>query len=391
MASVHRQKGKPFWYCSFNTRKPDGSLARHFKSTKTANKKQAEEICRAWEQAARQASNGRLTPEAARDVIAAGVADIYAIASGEDLPGASVRTWCDQWVEAKKIESSPVTVERYRNVLDNFYKHIGAKADKDVTLLRPMDVQRFRDHEAKTKSRNTANVSVKVLRAAFNAALKAELIGTNPAKLVDKLKEQGESLRRPFTDAELGRVLDGCKGTELEGLTLFGAFTGQRLSDVKGLTWRQVDLQKGEVSFITSKTGRRLTLPLLKPVQDYLLTLKAGDNPDAPLFPTMAAADASTASNAFYDVLVDVGLATARTKKNTGKGRHAARAVAALTYHSLRHYFVSKLKSGGLSDTVSMAIVGHSTQTIHHQYAHLEVGDLRKAMEAALPDVKGAK
>ena len=319
MASVHKQPGKPHWFCSYSTRRPDGTLARHFKSTKTAHKQQAEEICRAWEQAARQASNGRLTPEAARDVIARGVADIYAIANAEDLPGASVRTWCEQWLEAKKIESSPVTVERYRNVLDNFYEHIGPKADKDLVLLRPLDVQRFRDKQAKDKSRNTANLSVKVLRAAFNAAVKSEIIGTNPAKAVDKLKMQGESARRPFTDAELKRVLDGCQGTELQGLTLFGAFTGNRLSDVKNLTWRQVDLQKNEVSFITSKTGRCLTLPLLKPLQDYLTALPANDDPDAPLFPTLAASDASTASNAFFDVLVDVGLATARTKKNTGQ------------------------------------------------------------------------
>jgi len=302
-----------------------------------------------------------------------------------------VRGWCEQWLEGKKIESSQDTVERYRNVLDNFYEYIGPKAEKDLMLLRPLDVQRFRDEQAKTKSRNTANLSIKVLRAAFNAAMKAELIGTNPAKAVDKLKLQGENARRPFTDAELKHVLDACRGTELEGLTLFGAFTGQRLSDVKNLTWRQVDLQKNEVSFVTSKTGRRLTLPLLKPLQEYIATLPSSDNPDAPLFPTLGVSDPATVSNAFYDVLVDVGLAKARTHRNTGKGRHAARRVAPLSFHSLRHYFVSKLKAGGLSDTVSMAIVGHSTQTIHHQYAHLEVQDLRRAMEAALPDVTKAK
>jgi hypothetical protein len=63
MASVHKQPGKPFWYCAYTTKTPDGTFKRHFKSTKTANRKQAEEICRSWEQAARQASNGRLTPE----------------------------------------------------------------------------------------------------------------------------------------------------------------------------------------------------------------------------------------------------------------------------------------------------------------------------------------
>jgi len=388
MASVHKQPGKPFWYCAFTTKTPDGVLQRHFKSTKTGTRRQAEEICRSWEQAARQASNGRLTPEAARDVIARGVSDIFTAANAEDLPGASIRGWCEQWLEGKKIESAPDTVERYRCALDSFFEFLGAKAEKDLTLLRPLDVTRFRDQLAKTKSRNTANLCIKVLRAAFNAAVKAELIGTNPAKAVDKLKLQGESARRPFTVAELKRVLDVAKGTEFYGLVLFGVFTGQRLSDLKNLTWRQLDLQTNTVSFITAKTGRRLTLPLLKPLQEYVTSLPSSDNPDAPLFPKLAAADPATVSNAFYDeVLVEAGLATPRTKKNTGKGRHAARKVAPLTFHSIRHTFVSQLKSAGLADTLTMQIVGHASEDIHRQYAHLDVEDLRRAMEGKLPDV----
>ena len=400
MASIHKQPGKPFWYCAFTSKTPDGVFKRHFKSTKTGNRKQAGEICRAWEQAARQASNGRLTPEAARDVIARGVSDIFTAANAEDLPGASVRAWCEQWLEGKKIESAPDTVERYRSVLAGFYDHLDSKADKDLTLLRPLDVTRFRDQLAKTKSRNTANLSIKVLRAAFNAAVKAELIGTNPAKAVDKLKLQGESARRPFTTAELKRVLDAANGTEFYGLVLFGIYTGQRLSDLKNLTWRQLDTQANTVSFITAKTGRRLTLPLLKPLQECIATLTAGDNPDAPLFPKLAAADPATVSNAFYDnVLVEAGLAMKREKKRpvdkdgkkiAGKGRHAARKVAPLTFHSIRHTFVSQLKAAGLADTMTMQIVGHASEDIHRQYAHLDVEDLRRAMEGHLPDVTKA-
>jgi hypothetical protein len=36
---------------------------------------------------------------------------------------------------------------------------------------------------------------------------------------------------------------------------------------------------------------------------------------------------------------------------------------------------------------LTMQIVGHSTEHIHRRYAHLEVHDLRRAMESALPDV----
>jgi len=83
MANIHKQQGKPFWYCAYTTRTPDGALKRRFKSTKTANRRQAEEICRSWELAARQASNGRLAPEGTRDVIARGVSDIFTAAYDE--------------------------------------------------------------------------------------------------------------------------------------------------------------------------------------------------------------------------------------------------------------------------------------------------------------------
>ena len=47
MASVHKQKRKPHYFAAFSTWNPTTlRWERHFKSTKSANKKQAEEIAR---------------------------------------------------------------------------------------------------------------------------------------------------------------------------------------------------------------------------------------------------------------------------------------------------------------------------------------------------------
>jgi hypothetical protein len=73
MPSIHRQSGRPFWFCAFSI--PDRQtqkLKRVFRSTKTSHKKQALEICRAWHKAALKARSGKLSVDAAREVIAHG-------------------------------------------------------------------------------------------------------------------------------------------------------------------------------------------------------------------------------------------------------------------------------------------------------------------------------
>jgi len=50
---------------------------RVFRSTKTRDKNQALEICRAWHKAERLSRNGKLSVDAAREVIARGVSDVF--------------------------------------------------------------------------------------------------------------------------------------------------------------------------------------------------------------------------------------------------------------------------------------------------------------------------
>lgn len=183
MASIHKQAGKPFWFCSYSTWSVEKSKwQRHFKSTKMKDKKAAWEVCRAWEQAAKIGRTGKLTPEVAREVVARGVADIFVAVNSETMPSSSLRAWCRQWLDAKQIESEPSTVQRYNYALDQFMAFLGTKADRDIASIRSVDVLRFRDEQARNLSRNTANLGVKVLRACFNAALKQGLVTSNPAK-----------------------------------------------------------------------------------------------------------------------------------------------------------------------------------------------------------------
>src|SRR5215471_4709979 len=106
MPSIHRQPGRPYWFCAYSIFDPQTNRnKRVFRSTKTSNKKQALEICRAWHKAALKARNGLLNEDSARAIIAQGVSDVLLAASTEALPNTSIAAWGQTWLAAKAIET----------------------------------------------------------------------------------------------------------------------------------------------------------------------------------------------------------------------------------------------------------------------------------------------
>jgi integrase len=392
MPSIHRQAGRPYWFCAFSIWNPETLTSRRvFRSTKSRDKKQALEICRAWHKAALKARNGKLSVDAAREVIAQGVSDVFTAANIESLPSASIKSWCETWTEAKAIETEESTHARYGRVIERFTGFLGeAKSKRDLSTLQASEVARFRDREAKELSRSTANLGVKVLRICLGEAVRQGLLAVNPAVRVKLLKSTAESKRRAFTLNEIKRILRACgNDAEWRGLVLFGLYLGQRLGDLAKLTWRAVDLDTGEVAFSTRKTGRRVVLPLVQPLADYLASLPASDNPNAFIFPGAASAKRTASlSNQFRDILVAAALVEPRPRghKSTGKGRDQAREASEISFHSLRHSAVTMLKAAGVSDFIAREIVGHESAAVSRQYTHLTTDDKRAAMRR-LPDV----
>ena len=128
MASIHKQPGKPNWFCAFTVYDQTGSK-RVFRSTQTSNKKQAQQVCDTWQRAALKARSGNLTADSAREVIARGVADVL-LAAGAELPRHTIRKWCETWLEAKSIEAEASTHVRYSRIVERFIDFLGSKAGR---------------------------------------------------------------------------------------------------------------------------------------------------------------------------------------------------------------------------------------------------------------------
>ena len=391
MASLRKKDRSPFWFACYTL--PDGRRTQ--RSTGATDKRTALTVALKFDAAAREAGAGRFIESRARKVIA----EIYALANADKLTSSTAGAFLDAWLKRKELETDWRTHERYKGVVDQFIDYLGNKKNRDLVQITPADVAGFRDATARRLATGTANLTLKIIRVAFAQARRDGLIESNPAERVTLLKRtrENDARRRAFTLPELRRILK-VANDEWRGLILFGLYTGQRLGDLAGLTWQNVDLQRGELCFVTDKTGRQQIIPLAAPVLRHIETLPAGDKPDAPLFPRAFAilqeqGRAGNLSNQFYGILVAAGMAKKKSHRATsqGKGRSGKRERNEISFHSLRHTATSLLKRAGVSDSVAMEFVGHDSANVSRQYTHIDTATLKLAADK-LPDVtKGGK
>jgi integrase len=310
------------------------------------------------------------------------------------LTSSTAGAFLGAWLKRKELETDERTYERYKGVVKQFIDHLGSKKSHDIVQITAADVSGFRDAAAQRLAPGTANLMLKIIRVALGQAKRDGLIESNPAERVEILKRtrDDENRRRPFTLTELRQILE-VANDEWRGMILFGLYTGQRLGDLAGLTWQNVDLQRGELRLVTEKTGRRQIIPLAAPVLRHIETLLAGDKPDAPIFPRAFAilqeqGRAGNLSNQFHGILVAAGLAKKKSHHATdkGKGRDAKREQNEISFHSLRHTATSLLKRAGVSDAVAREFVGHDSKAVSEHYTNIDTATLKRAA-SKLPDI----
>jgi integrase len=407
MASIHKQDGKPNWFCAFYD--PEGF--RRFRSTGTDNARIARRICVDVERAATLARDGKLSNEKglrliretcnaiaethgklaadqAQKVLTDSVEEFVKVAGGE-LTTYTVRSWLEMWL-AGRTDASKATVVAYRGVIDLFLKFLGARADRPLSTLQPRQIEDFKTQLAERVAPSTVNRALKVCKASFNNAVAKRQLEFNPAEHVQYV-EVDEAGRRPFTMEEIGQLLKAAAkmpevaDREWQTMILVAFYTGLRLRDCANLTWQNVELHTGTINVVTEKTERRQILPIADPLARHLHSL-AGDNPNAPLCPSLHGKMPSWLSNRFHCVMVAAGLAEKRDHQGKGKGRDARRETSRVSFHSLRYNTTSALKNAGVNDSVAMDIVGHETTAVSRNYTKIDDAAKRAAINK-LPDV----
>jgi len=381
MASIHKTEKSPYYYCAFYL--PNGR--RSFRSTGTSSRRKALGICLKFEEASRVAKEGRLTDTRARTTIA----DIFHIANEEKLPSSTLEEYLSSWLKKKELEVADASYSEYEHVVSELKTFMGSKIKKPMDAITPRDIDGFRAHVAERVSPVSVNKYLKILRGVWTMALKEGIARENIFDRVEFVNDdESKKMRRAFRLDELKRILTACGDSEWRGIVLCGLYTGQRLGDCVSIRWQNIDLTEEEIHIRTRKTGRQMSLPIVKPLLKYIMA-HAGDNPDAPLFPKAYASyeqSRSTISRQFGELLARAGLAEVKDHKTKQEGRSARRKTGNLSFHCLRHTATSLLKNAGVSDVVAREIIGHDSEAISRVYTHIEKPTLKKALNK-MPDV----
>jgi integrase len=381
----------PFWICCYTSAsgqrlkkstkvgiKPSKGEKRKDGSPKTVADKKSEawEVCLGIERTESHAKNGTLTEQQAKKIIG----EILERTTGEPLHNYKASDWFAHWLDMKQQVRSDKTMDRYRQVIRDFMASLGNRANLALAHITPKDVLMYRSSIlAAKKTPRTANLSVKVVSAALNAALRQGFIPSNPATAVESLPVKAEE-RATFSPAQISKLVRAANG-DWPGAILLGYYTGARLSDVANMRWEALDWRDKVIRFTPRKTKRPIAVPLHRDLERELLK-RAGIG-KAVMFPALAGKDTGGRhglSGRFAAIMEKAGIEAKRTQ---GSGRRLSN----LSFHSLRHSFNSAMANAGVAQEIRQKLTGHTSPETNKVYTHHELEPLRAAV-AAIPSLK---
>ena len=384
MASVHKRPNSPFWWGRY----PVGNGKWVFRSTKLKERKKALELVQKYHDTARM----NVTMLQAQHQIQ----EIYSnLNLGEKLPSDSIGGFLDKWVQRKKAEVSPSTLDAYLTTFDQFKRFLGPRAGLDIKLLTRQDVANFRQDRMDKVSPSTARQGIKKLNVALNEARREGLVLANVGEGLTRVRRDTEAVEtREFTPEELRKLDQVIQDPEWRGMFLFGLYTGLRLKDVAKAEWDKVEWKEGLINLWIHKRNHWKRKILAPPLLEHLKLMKKTAKGNA-IFPKafryVERKDRSNVlSNQFKVFLVKAGILEKSeiSHKSKGKGRSARRTRSGVGFHSFRHGVTGILKRAGVSQAVAMEIVGHDSKAVSQQYTHISEDHIRQSL-ANLTNVLG--
>jgi integrase len=249
----------------------------------------------------------------------------------------------------------------------------------ELRKVRPAHIQEVLDAmTAKGRAARTVSHARECMSACFQHALRMQLVMINPVRGTQAPKKPEPQLRIPNA-RELRKIIDTAKNSSWEVPVLLSATTGARRSEVLGLRWKNVDLERGrativeqlqrlggKLDFVVPKTERaKRTVPLQPEV---VTTLRKHRTEQAWRLRTLGiqVADDQVVCDRGDGQPIDPSTYThAVSRLATTAG------CAGVRLHDLRHGVATVLAASGNRPELTSKLLGHATVAFTLQtYTH---------------------
>ena len=272
-----------------------------------------------------------------------------------------------------------LTLESYSHDLQDFREFLFTLARTSWEEFTLEDLQTYLGAlEARGLSARSRARRLSALRQFFRFLVREEKISTNPVELLDSPRLPMK-LPNVLGEGEVAALLAATDPTtplgQRDGALLEVLYaTGLRVSELVGLTFKQVDLRRGVVR-VRGKGNKERVVPLVAPAVEKLN-----------LYLTQSRPQLIKGRESHYLFLNRRGGPLSRQGFWKILKQYALQAgVRELSPHTLRHSFATHLLSRGANLRVLQLLLGHADLATTQIYTHLDAARLREVHKKAHP------
>jgi len=279
-----------------------------------------------------------------------------------DIRKVTVEGWLVKFMKVYCAHLEQTTREGYQNYIE---RHIVPALGKlKLNELKPFHIQRFYNQEREKRySEKTILQEHRILHRAFKKAVGDGLIAKNPCDGVDAPSPEDYE-PTIYTEEEFAILLDRLKGHRMEAVILIAGMCGLRRGELLGLTWNDIDLERGIISIkqnvVPTSTGNKTKKPKTKQSSREFAIPSA-------IIPALKR-------------LRGIGKIYTRLdgkEYNPGSVSRAFKAflqknkLKHIRLHDLRHFNCTMMLKYGVADKEAMKRSGHSNSTMLKRYQHV--------------------
>jgi integrase len=267
--------------------------------------------------------------------------------------------YCKQYIKSAKNDKENTLYAKKRAV-KALTKHLGRYKIDRITKFIIEKYRLDRKNEDSVKDA-TLNLDVNILSNICKRAIDEGIIDKNPCSEIKRYRIE-QKRDRILTGDEIANIFDKLKGKD-RLMVLIGLFGGLRLGEMLGLRKGDIDFGKNVMTFVQSKTGKLINVPISNFFAQELKEYKENCT-DEYLF---------EGDEINHSLVVKYSYHFKKLFKNLG--------IDCFTYHNLRHCFSTFQSDSGSDAFTTQSLLGHSSLSMTARYTHKQIEAKRNAIE----------